>query len=195
MSKKSKEKKIEKKFVIIFILLCVALVSLMGTMLFVVITESPEEKLAYINSNEMKEGTTSPKMIHAVITRYEGDLNPKAITKSTYNFINTIIPKYLNEIDSEEDAKKYYNNKSKDIYTEIGIGNEEDFIELYRVLSKLSGNLEVESSTFKLDEVEVKPGGTEANLYIKYLNNPEICIKIIISNNVLSGRTSIKYTI
>lgn len=195
MSKKSKEKKMERKIIILLIASFVVLVSLLGALLFFITTESPKEKLNYINSDEMKEGTTSPKMIHAVITRYEGNLNPKAITKSTYNFINTIVPKYLKEINTEEEAKEYYNKHSEDIYVEIGIGKEDDFLELYKELSKLSGELKCESATFKLNEVEVKTASTEANLYIKYADNPEICIKIIISNNVYTNRSSIKYSI
>lgn len=194
MSQKSKEKKIKKKFVVLLIVCCLLLLSLLGALLYFVIAELPENKLTYINSDEMKEGTTSPKMIHVVISRYDGDLNPKAITKSTYNFINSIIPKYLKKISNEDEAISYYNKNIQEIYTEIGIRNQNEFIDLYKEISKLEGELEYESSKFKLNEVEKGNRETEANLYIQYSNNPEICIKIIVSNRVYENRTSIKYT-
>lgn len=194
MSRKAKEKMIKKKFVVLLIVCCLLLVSLLGTLLYCVIAELPENKLAYINSNEMKDGTTSPKMIHVVISRYEGDLNPKAITKSTYNFINSIIPKYLKKIDSEDDAIKYYNKNKSEINKEIGIKNETEFVDLYKEISKLEGKLKYESSKFKMDEVEKGDRETEANLYIQYSNNPEICVKIIISDRIYANKTSIKYT-
>ena len=49
MSRKAKEKMIKKKFVVLLIVCCLLLVSLLGTLLYCVIAELPENKLASVS--------------------------------------------------------------------------------------------------------------------------------------------------
>ncbi len=152
-----------------------------------------EENLAYINSDELEEGTISPDMIHVVIALYEGELNPKAISKSTYHFINHLVPEYLKKCKNDEVARKYFQKNKDNINFDIGISKEEEFVNLIHEIQKLSGNLEFESSRFDPDEVIVKSNHVEAVLYIKYKNNDEIAVTIRLSNKVYENKNSIKF--
>lgn len=184
----------KKKTVLILILiLMVSLIVCLVGLIKIKNVRNSKENLEYINSDELDEGTVSPSMIHVVIALYEGDLNPKAISKSTYHFINHLVPEYLKKCTNEEITRKYFQKNKNDIYLDIGIDEETKFIDLINEISKLSGDLEFESSRFDKDNVIVNTNGTEAILYIKYKNNEEIAVKVKLLNKVYSNKTSVQF--
>ncbi len=152
-----------------------------------------EENLEYINSDELEEGTISPDMIHVVIALYEGELNPKAISKATYYFINDLVPEYLKKCKNEEVTRKYFEKNKDNIYLDIGINKEDEFVNLINEIKKLSGKLEFESSRFDKDSINVKSNHLETVLYIKYKDNEEIAIRMKLLNRVYENKTSIKF--
>ncbi len=195
MNKKSKNKKSKNKKIILFsIIMMLVLLSCMVIVINIIRLNDPEVNLEYINSDEMRDETFSPDMIHIVISKYEGNLNPKAISKSTYYFINTVVQRYLNNCVDEESTKRYFNSNADSIYIDIGIDSEDEFYELIQEIDKLNGKLEYENATFKMNEIYVNSNNTEAILYIKYKDNPEISVKTTISNRVYNNRSSIKYS-
>lgn len=180
--------------ILILILLVVLIICIIGLSKIKKIRSS-EENLEYINSDELDEGTISPEMIHVVIALYKGDLNPKAISKSTYHFINHLVPEYLKKCTNEEITKKYFQKNKYDIYLDTGINKEEEFINLINNINKLSGNLEFETSRFDKDSIVKNNNGIEAILYIKYKNNEEISVKVKLLNKVYSDKTSVLFSV
>lgn len=191
MKRKRKAKNMAK-----IILLVLVLLTVLVTFLFIILknVSNPKKNLEYMNSDEMARGTFSPKFIHIVVASYEGEVNPKAITKATYYFTTNLVPKYLKKCSNEEDSKKYYSENSEAIKIDIGIDNESEFLELMKEIQKLTPKLELESSTFKKDEIQVNKKNLEAVLYIKYQDNPEISVKTTISNKQYNNKTSVKFS-
>jgi hypothetical protein len=155
---------------------------------------SSEKKLEYINSDDIDESVISPDMIHVVISKYEGELNAKAISKSTYYFVTELIPKYKENCTDEETATKYYNKHQDDIINEIALKSEKSFLNIVNKINTLQGDLELESYKFKMDEIENTSDSTIARLYVKYKDNEEISFKVTIYNRQYSNQSSIKYT-
>lgn len=180
-----------KKRRIIIILLIILLIVVLSLIIIKLNIRTPRQNLDYINSNEIDEGTFSPQMIHVVVASYEGDLNPKAISKSAYYFLNTVIPKYLKECN---DSEKYFEKNKDAIKLDIGVTNSEEFSNLMQEIKKLSGNLEYESSRFDADNIKKDFKGLKTTLYIKYKNNPEISFDITISDKIQSDRNSVKFS-
>lgn len=178
-------KKILLLIIIIVVVVLIALIMLLDT------TKSHINNLEYINSDEMNEGTFSPEKIHVLLQIYKGDLNPKAISKSTYYFTQSLVPEYYKKCKTEFSAKRYYFNNKKNIFIDTGINSEEDFLKLNSEIQKLSGELIFESSRFGIDEMKKKSDGVETYLYIKYKNNDEIKIKVIIYNTVLEDCSTV----
>ncbi len=174
---------------ILLIILAVLLIVLKNNI------RTPKENLSYINSDEMEEGTFSPDKIHVIIAAYvyEGELNPKAISKSTYYFINSIIPEFLKQCTDDEKTDKYFEKNSENIKINIGITEKEEFEALINEIRKLSGKLEYENSWFDLDSINRTRHNLETILHIKYKDNPEITVKLTISNKQYRNKTSIKY--
>lgn len=185
--------KVQRKIIIAMIILLIALIIVVFQLNKLKGTRTSKENLEYINSDELEDGTVSPDMIHVVIALYEGELNPKAISKSTYHFINHLVPEYLKKCKNEEITREYFQRNKEDIYLDIGINKEEEFISLINEINTLSGNLEFESSRFDKDTLVVKNNRVEAVLYIKYRNNDEINVNVNLYNKVYSNRTSIKF--
>ncbi len=185
--------KVQRKIIIAMIILLIALIIVIFQLNKLKGTRTSKENLEYINSDELEDGTVSPDMIHVVIALYEGELNPKAISKSTYHFINHLVPEYLKKCKNEEITREYFQRNKEDIYLDIGINKEEEFISLINEINTLSGNLEFESSRFDKDTLVVKNNRVEAVLYIKYRNNDEINVNVNLYNKVYSNRTSIKF--
>ena len=185
--------KVQRKIIIAIIILLIALIIVIFQLNKLKGTRTSKENLEYINSDELEDGTVSPDMIHVVIALYEGELNPKAISKSTYHFINHLVPEYLKKCKNEERRREYFQRNKEDIYLDIGINKEEEFISLINEINTLSGNLEFESSRFDKDTLVVKNNRVEAVLYIKYRNNDEINVNVNLYNKVYSNRTSIKF--
>ena len=184
-------KRIRKKILITIIILTILLVALL---IVVFMQTNTKRNLEYINSDEMNEGTVSPDFIHVVVASYKGKLNPKAISKSTYYFINELVPKYLKKCDNSESARKYFQRNLKDIKLDIGVEKEEEFLKLMEEIQKLTPELKLERSYFNMDEIENNYNNTKANLYIKYENNPEISVKLTISNRIYQDKSTIKFS-
>ena len=179
------------------ILILLILVLLMCMITLIIIKNqlrTPEENLKYINSNEMDKGTVSPEMIHVVIASYEGELNPKAISKSTYYFINYVIPEYLNECKNDSKTDKYFEKNKDKINLDIGINNKDEFKNLIQEIKKLSGKLEFESSRFDKDNINKESYNLKTILYVKYKNNSEISFNVTISNKIYNNKSSIKFS-
>ena len=179
----------------------IRLITILGILLLVLVLISiiitsdkkPEDVLAYINSDEMKDGVTSPDMIHIVLGLYKGELNPKALSKSTYIFISEIIPEYSSKLKNEKQVEKYFDKNTERIKLELGITGKKDFKELVEKVQKLKGNLNLEYATFDKDSVKVNRNNTQADLKIKYYENPELTFNITIHNKVKGNSSTIVY--
>lgn len=146
-------------------------------------TRNVREEREYIYSEEMDEGTFSPKLIHVPISVYNGEVSPKAFSKSCYLFITRYIPDFYKECTNQEKTEKYYNNNKDELKNILGIKTLEEFDSIIKEIRSLNGNLKYESSRFVMDEVYVDNDGIEANLYIKYEDNPELKFIMRVSNN------------
>lgn len=186
-----KKKKINlKKLIIIMLILLTVLLTLMILRLK---ARTYKETFNYIYSEDMDEGTFSPEMIHLVIAAYEGDENPKAITKATYNFITNLIPKYLNECVRENNIESYFENNKEQIYLLTGINNKDDFNKLIQEIKKLSGDLQFEYAQFDRETIKKNNNNLTVELKIKYLNQEEISVNLKINNKVNSSNPTIKF--
>ncbi len=141
------------------------------------------EEKEYVYSEEIEEGTFSPTLIHVPIGVYKGEVPPQAFSKSCYLFITRYIPEFYKECTSPEKMEKYYNDNKNELKKILGIRSLEDFNNIIKTISGLNGKLEYESSRFIMDEVYTDNDGIEANLYIKYKNNPELKFVMRVSNN------------
>lgn len=179
-----------KKIIVIFLILIIILISLLLLMQKV---KETEQKFEYIYSDSMNDGTFSPKMIHLVIAAYEGDVNPKAITKATYNFITDLIPKYINIDNDESEIQKYFERNKEAIYLLVGIDNQDDFKNLMQEINKLSYNSEFEKAEFDRETIKKNINNLTVTLKIKYANQEEISINMRINNSVSSSKPAIKF--
>lgn len=182
----NKNKKIVISMLIVLTILIVILIVLIN------ILRTPQETFEYIYSDEMDKGTFSPEMIHIVIAAYEGEVNPKAISKSTYYLITEIIPEYLNKC-KDGDTNKYFDKESNSIYLMTGIKNKEDFKKFMDELKKLNGNLKFEYAKFDRESVKVNENDLEVVLKIKYQNQEEISVNMRIKNTESETRPSIEF--
>lgn len=153
-----------------------------------------KESFEYIISDKMDEETVSPSMIHVVLGLYKGDVDPKAISKSTYYFVNTVIPKYYQKYSSIEKAESYYDKYKEDIYLDTGIDNKEEFIKLINQINKIE-NSKIISSRFDKDYIIVTEDYLETILYVKLENDKEVSFKVIINNDYSLKTHFIKYSI
>ena len=151
-----------------------------------------EDTLYYIYGNEINYNETSPARIGQVYHAYSGDVNPKAISKSTYFFMTVLVPDYYKEFSSGKINTNSYFEKYKneiDIYT--AIKSYDDFEKLVSAILNIKpadGKLVYESSRFDPDTITVDASGTlRVDLYIKYKNCEEFKVK-------MSMRDSSKYT-
>ena len=149
--------------------------------------------LSYINSEKVNEGTFSPNNIHVLLAYYEGETKGPAITKSLYYFITDRVPEYRNKCKDEKKAKSYFKKNKDIIYEDIGIKDEDKFLELISLISKLPEDLVYESSNFEMGEMSKDSNGLTANLYIKYKNFEKIKIRISISNKAVTKRSPVKF--
>ena len=182
----NKNKKIVISMLIVLTILIVILIVLIN------ILRTPQETFEYIYSDEMDKGTFSPEMIHIVIAAYEGEVNPKAISKSTYYLITEIIPEYLNKC-KDGDTNKYFDKESNSIYLMTGIKNKEDFKKFMDELKKINGNLKFEYAKFDRESVKVNENDLEVVLKIKYQNQEEISVNMRIKNTESETRPSIEF--
>lgn len=186
-----KKKKINpKKIILILLILIIVFLSLILVRLNV---RTVGENFEYIYSDEMDKNTFSPEMIHLVIAAYEGDENPKAITKATYNLIVNLIPEYVKKCVDESQTQKYYEKNKDTIYLLLGIDNQEEFNKLIKEVNKLSGDLEFESAKFDRETIEKNTNNLTVVLKIKYVNQEEISINVKIDNRTSSTRPTIKF--
>lgn len=184
----------KKKIIIIgVILLIILMIYLLSFVLLKSRTRAPYENFKYIYSDEMDEGTFSPEMIHIVIALYEGNINPKAITKASYNLITQIIPTYLRICKDDKSIQEYYENNSKQISLEIGITKEEDFKKFVDEIKKLSGNLKFEYAKFDRETIEINKNNLEVVLKIKYKEQEEISFNVRINNKETSSKSAIEF--
>lgn len=144
--------------------------------------KSSKQYLKYITSDEIDENTTSPKMIHYVLSAYKGVVNPKALSKSTYYIINQKIPEYLKYCKTNKDIDKYFEKNENDIYLDLGIDDKEQFEKFMDEINKLSGDLKYESSRFDKEYTSIESDYTETVIHIKYENQEEISLDMIIKN-------------
>ncbi len=180
----------KKILIIIFIILCILLISLILVKSKI---RTAEENFEYIYSDEMDENTFSPEMIHLVIAAYNGEENPKSITKSTYNLIVNLIPEYLKKCVNEEQTLKYYEKNAKDIYLLLGIDNKEEFNNIIKEISKLSGDLKFESAKFDRTTIEKSNNSLKVVLKIKYVDQEEISLNVEIKNKSYLTKPTIKF--
>lgn len=184
----------KKRKILIILILIILLVLMITLIILKSHIRTPKENLEYINSDEMDSGTFSPQMIHIVIAYYEGDLNPKAISKSTYYFVNNMIPKLLKECSDDSKIDKYFEKNMDEIKFNIGINDKDEFKALMQEIKKLSGKLEFESSRFDRDNITRENSSLKTILYVKYKNNPELSFDVTISNKVYNNKSSIKFS-
>ena len=185
----------KKKKLLVFIFLVIILLIIFTLLLRISIINknSSQDNLEYIYSEEIKEGTTSPDMIHVVIALYKGEVDPRSISKSTYYFINTVVPNYLKKCTNDKKTEKFFKKNLDNIKMDVNT-NKSEFKGLISEIRKLSGELEYESSRFDSDTIRRTNKGLEAMLYIKYKNNPEISVKVTILNEPDLNKSPIKYT-
>lgn len=185
-----KQKEIQKRRIILLIFILLIFLGVLMVVKFYLTKD--KINFEYIYSDEMKNGTFSPKMIHLVIAAYEGDVNPKSISKSTYYMITTKIPEYLKNC-SDNNTEKYFNKNKDSIYLDTGITNKDDFDKLIKELSKLSGKLELEYAIFDRETIKVNKTNLEVVLKIKYKDQEEISLNVRIKNKQRDEVPSIEY--
>lgn len=186
-----KKKKINPKKIILILLILI--IVLLFLLLIRLKARTTKENFEYIYSDEMDENTFSPEMIHLVIAAYEGDVNPKAITKSTYNFITNLIPEYLNKCVDENETQKYFERNKESIYLLLGIDNQEGFKNLIQEIKKLSGDLVFEYAKFDRETIKRNTNNLTVVLKIKYENQEEISVNVKIDNKISSSRPTIRF--
>ncbi len=162
-----------------------------------------EDTLYYFYGDEINYGETSPDRIGQVYHAHRengGDVNPKAITKSTYYFINVLVPGYYKEFSENKSSIKEYFEKNKneiDIYT--AIKSYEDFEKLVNAILNIKpsdGKLVYESSRFDSDTIDVDTSGTlRVDLYIKYQNCEEFKVKMSMKDTSKYTTSAIGYRI
>lgn len=190
--KNRKDYNISNKKKIIIILIILMLVLLLLVILKSRIRTS-QEMFEYIYSNDMDEETFSPEMIHIVIAAYEGDINPKAISKATYYMITNRIPEYLKNCKDNQSLNKYFEKNAESIYLETGIENYDDFKRLIDEFRKLSGNLKLEYAKFDRDSIKVNKNNLEVILKIKYQEQDEISLNMKIKNKKTANSPAIEF--
>ncbi len=180
-----------KKIVIVLMLLFL----LLGIIITIYINKirTPKEMYSYIYSDEIDEGTFSPKMIHMVIVAYEGEVNPKAISKSTYYMITNRIPEYLNKCKDNKSLNDYFEKNSNSIYLATGINNNEQFKKLLAELKKVSGKLKLDCAEFDRETIKVNKNNLEVVLKIKYEKQEEILLNMRISNKESVKKPAIEF--
>lgn len=189
--KKNNNIKLKKKIVLIVLILLVIVLLTMIVLKNKIRT--PRENFQYIYSDEMDEGTFSPKMIHMVIAAYDGEINPKAITKSTYYIITQKIPEYVMNCRDDDSLERYFKKNRESIYLETGIKDKENFKCFITELRKLSGNLEYEYAIFDRETIKVNKNSLDVLLKVKYKNNDEISFNVQIENKESINNPSIKF--
>lgn len=183
-----------KKILILAVIMILMILLLSLIILLIQNKRTPKENFKYIYSDEMDEGTFSPEMIHIVIARYEGDINPKAITKASYNLINKVIPTYSKYCKDEKSMKDYFDKNKNEITLETGILTENEFEKFINEINKLSGKLKFESAKFDRESITVNKNDLEVVLKIKYKDNEEISINTKINNKkTSSSRAAIRF--
>ncbi len=151
--------------------------------------------LSYMNSDDISSSTKSPTNIHVVLAKYIGDVKPKTISKFSYNFAYNIIPNYVKLIEQgklkENDRFFYFNNK-KLILIQTGIDNYDEFNNLIKKISVLSGELEIENVVIPIASIDTSKVEFESEINIKYKNNEELKFKLVIGKNSDNKMTGIK---
>lgn len=159
-----------------------------------------EETLYYVYSDEIKYHETSPERIGHVYHAYKGDVNPKAITKSTYYFTHVLVPDYYKDFSSGKTSIKSYFDKNKeavDVYTAIKSFDEfEKLVNAILNIKPSDGKLVYESSRFDSDSIVVDGSGTlKVDLYIKYKNCDEFKVKMSMKDTSKYTTSAIGYRI
>ena len=157
-----------------------------------------QKNLEFINNSEKWDYEVKfPNRASNIKNVYEGDLSIKDIGKSMYYFTTQVLPKYYLQFknSSEEDIVSYFNENSKIIAIDIGVENQDDFIEIIESIQNLnSGSLTLESFRIDKDFIKAKSDYTETVLYITYQGNEEIGFDVKINNKIKENSSSIEYT-
>lgn len=181
----------KRKIIYIIVLVVLALIALI---LLNINNIKSSLNLNYIHSDKIKEGTFSPDKIHILLAYYKGEEKGTSITKSLYYFITNRVPEYHKKCKDDKQAKSYYRMNKKSIYRDVGIKDEEKFVNLVSLFYNLPDNLEYESSRFELGEMSKNSNGVSANFYIKYKNSEEIKLKVSIYEKESSKSSPVKFS-
>lgn len=196
MNKKIKVdiKKIEK-----ILLILLVIIFILGIVIIYISkndkTVLSKEKLDYIYSEEWND-EIFPEGMPKFFREYDGNLTAQNIGKSISHVTNEIIPQYnkLLKDKNEEQIKEYFNLNQDVIALDLGINEENEFIQFINEISKIDlSNFELEK--YYIDEETIYSNSTYAtgDLYITYKECEEISLKIKVDRDKHANISSIKY--
>lgn len=189
-----------KKIRSIIIISIMVLIVLTGALIYTFYTNveliESETTLEYIKNDDWNE-EAYPDGMPKLYRSYSGSLTAKNMGKSIYYVTTKVIPKYYTELKSATEAEiaEYYNKYAKIINIDIGIGKQQDFVDLIKSIQNLSAD-ELKFESFRIDKEKIskKNSYTEAVLYITYQNNEEIGFNVRIYNSIKQDVSTLTYT-
>lgn len=194
------DKKVDKRKVIkLILILLVVMLILLGIIIYYSMTDElliSKRKLEYINSEEWNS-ELYPDGMPAFYRSCSGKLTAQNMGKSIYYVVTELIPKYYSNLKGfdENALKEYYEKKHDIVQVELGISDENKFVELIKEIQQIdSDNIEFESYYIDEESITTKNGRTSANLYIKYENCDEIVLKITALKNTQDDSSPIIYS-
>ncbi len=130
MSGKNNEEKMKnvKGLILLLVILLVVLV-----VYRIIHVSTVDQKLRYLNSANIEEGTIGISNMYAFGMKYNGDVELGTIDKTVYYFASELAPEYKNI----DDIEKYYNRNVDKITRYLGVANVEDFSKVVKSLQAL----------------------------------------------------------
>lgn len=125
-------------------------------------------------SDNMKldETVMVAKKSYNFFEKYYNKISAKEIQENWDNFARVVMLKYSENIKSESDIEKYFNENSNEIYLETGIENYEDFKKIIEISVKQANYKKLVLQEMEiLDSVAVEDNVTYAILQAKYKGN------------------------
>lgn len=189
----------KKKLICIFIFLIFIMIGL-----FYVLKHSPYnealKKIDEINNLPDTQEDTHTIDIYKVIKVYDGELSTKMINKTYENLATNVIPRYYKKCKDLEENKieKYYKNNKKTIKVELGIEEQEEFVNFITYLKNAINNeedLKLESTRIVGESIKNRTKYTEAYIEINYEKDIKIVLNSHISKKKTTDITPITYSV
>lgn len=189
----------KKKLIYIFIFLIFIMIGV-----FYVLMHSPYnealKKIDEINNLPDVQEDTHTIDIYKLIKVYDGELSTKMINKTYENLATNIIPRYYKKCKDLEKNKieKYYKNNKKTIKVELGIEDQEDFVNFITYLKNVINNeenLKLKSTRIVGESVKNRTKYTEVYIEINYEKDIKIVLNSHISKKKTKDITPITYSV